>query len=204
MLLLFSDTQNSMGEENTCLEYEGHKYIIFKEGFLLVSVPKLSTRVSFSLSLRMTQCAWGSLRDCYLNTLVVLTGNPALRAKTGRKEERLKDIVRVNCWTWNQRTLNVFKLLAGVGRKLALTSHWLIRMVCLTPGHSSLPSPLELPSGAWVLRTGGMRACQDLLTQPCLKTGHVEWNRRVKLNSKSSMPGCYLGTVQGQACFSLT
>lgn len=101
MLLLFSDIQNGMGEENTCLEYEGHKYIIFKEEFLLVSVPKLCMWVSFSLSLRMAQCAWGSLLECYLNTLVVLTGNPALRAKIGRKEERLNDTVHVKCWTWN-------------------------------------------------------------------------------------------------------
>lgn len=143
-------------------------------------MPNLSTWVSFSLSLRITQCAWGSLLDCYLNTLVVLTGNPALRAKNGRKEERLKHTVHVKCWTWNQRTLNVSKLLAGVGRKLALTSHWLIRMVCLSPGHSSLPYPLELPSGAWVLRAGEMRASQDLLTQPCLKTGHVEQKSEIK------------------------
>lgn len=48
------------------------------------------------------------------------------------------------------------------------------------PGHSSLPSPLELPSGAWVLRAGAMRASQDLLIQPCLKTGHVEQKSEIK------------------------
>lgn len=86
------------------------------------------------------------------------------------------------------------KLLAGVDRKLTLTSHWLIRMVCLTPGQGSLLSPLELPTRAWVLKTGGMRAC------PASKL--VMWNRRVKLNSQSSMPRCYSGTVQGQASLS--
>lgn len=154
----------------------------------------------FSLSLRMTQCAWGLLLDCYLKHIGSANRNPALRAKNEKKEERLKHTVRVKCWTWNQRTLNVFKLLAGVGRKLALTSHWLTRMVCLTPGHSSLPSPLGLPSGAWVLREGGMRAFQDLLTQPYLKTGHGEQKSEIKFPEFNAW--MLLRTVQGQACLS--
>jgi len=36
----------------------------------------------------------------------------------------------------------------------------------------------ELPRGAWVLGTGGMRACQDNLTHPLPQN----WCRGVKLN----------------------
>lgn len=70
-------------------------------------------------SLRKTGCAGGSLLDCYLITWVVLTVNPALRAKTGKKEERLKYTVHMKCWTGNQRALDVFKLPPWVGSWLS-------------------------------------------------------------------------------------
>lgn len=53
--------------------------------FILVSTSKLSISVSlFPKPLKITQCAHGSLLDCYLSILKV---NPLLRATT--KEKRM-------------------------------------------------------------------------------------------------------------------
>lgn len=144
-----------------------------QEGFLLVSVSKLSMSL-LPKSLRMTQGTWGPFPD-YLNMLVVPMVKSALRSKTERKEERLKCSVHVKCW--DERALSVSKLLAEVGRKLAL---WLLTGWSGWPvlPHDTAHFYLnhELLRGAWVLGTERMRACQDYLT-PCLNT------RRVNLSS---------------------
>lgn len=45
---------------------------------------------------------------------------------------------------------------------------------------------------------GGLRACQDYLTQSCLKTGHLEQKSKIKF--LCSIFGCYSETVQGHVC----
>lgn len=130
-------------------------------------------------SLRMTGGARGSLLDGYLIMLVVLTVNPALRAKTGRKEERLKYTVHKKCWTWNQRALDVFKLpLPWVRSRLSdLTAAHQDRL-SHSGAHFSLHQ--ELPRGARGLGTGGRRTRQDYLTQPHLRTGLSEQKSKMK------------------------
>lgn len=63
----------------------------------------------------------------------------------------------------------------------SLTSHWLIRTICLTPGHSSFLS--QSGTTQWSLGTGDRRneSMPGLSHRTASKL--VTWNRRAKLSS---------------------
>lgn len=138
--VLFLDTHNSGGTEKRKgihLE-DGHSTCDLGEAPVGFSVTL--NRSLFPKPHRMTQWAQGSLLNCYLNMLKMLTVSISLRANNGRKEERLQ----VYC------TCQVFDLIKELGM---FSSFWLKRVgswlsnfplanqdSCLTPRHSSLLS----------------------------------------------------------------
>lgn len=125
-----------------------------------------------SKSLRMTQCIRGPLLN-YLNTLVVPMVNSALRAKTERKERRRTKVYCAREVLGLKSKGSECVQASAWSGCTKLASHGPVRMA-LTQGTVLFYLNQELPRGAQVLGTGGMRACRTISYTSCLKTGVEE------------------------------